>query len=253
LHRDGDVRAETVGPPVPGVEVKLSEEGELLVRGPNVSQGYLKNPEATRETWQDGWLCTGDAAVLEPDGHIVIVDRIQDVSKLMDGTVFAPQYIENKLKFSPYIKEAVALGDGESFVSVMINIDLEVVSSWAEKQRIPFGGYVDLSQKPEVYDLVHREVKKMNATLPSALRVRRFLMLHKELDPDDAEITRTRKIRRGFITEKYAGIQEALYGDSSEVVVNARLTYEDGRIAEVERALRIEDVELANTTSQLRQ
>ena len=243
MHRDGDVRAETVGPPVPGVEVKISEAGELLVRGPNVSAGYLKNTEATQETWRDGWLHTGDAAILEPDGHIVIVDRVKDVSKLVDGTVFAPQYIENKLKFSPYIKEAVALGDNEAFVAVMINIDMEVVSNWAEKRGIPFGGYIDLSQKPEVYDLMQREVTKVNATLSPQLQVRRFLTLHKELDPDDAEVTRTRKIRRGFIAQKYANIREALYGGSSEVVVKARITYEDGRTSEVERVLRIADVD----------
>lgn len=243
LHQDGDVRAETVGPPVPGVEVKISEEGELLVRGPHVSTGYLKNPEATRETWHEGWLRTGDAAILEPDGHIVIVDRVKDVSKLSDGTVFAPQYIENKLKFSPYIKEAVALGDDEPFVSVMVNIDMDVVSNWAEKRSIAYGGYIDLSQKSEVYDLIHGEVKRINASLSPELRVKRFLMLHKELDPDDAEITRTRKIRRGFIAQKYAGIREALYSHRPEVVVKARITYEDGRTSEVERVLRIENIE----------
>jgi len=172
-----------------------------------------------------------------------MVDRIKDVSKLLDGTVFAPQYIENKLKFSPYIKEAVALGSDEPFVSMMINIDPGIVSNWAEKKGIPYAGYIDLSQKPEVYDLVLREVKKVNADLPPELHIKRFLMLHKELDPDDGEITRTRKVRRGFIAEKYAGIREALYGDNSEIVVKALITYEDGRTSEIERALRIEDVE----------
>jgi len=243
LHRDGDVRPETVGPPVPGVEVKISEEGELLVRGPNITRGYYKNPEATREMWRDGWLRTGDAAVLEPDGHVVIIDRIKDVSRLQSGAVFAPQYIENKLKFSPYIKEAVVIGDGKPFVSAMINIDLEVVSNWAEKRGIPFAGYVDLSQKPEVRDLVYREVKKVNASLSSELRIRRFLVLHKELDPDDAEITRTRKLRRRFIAQKYRDLIDALYCDVSEVTVKALITYEDGRTAEVERTLHIMAVE----------
>ena len=243
MHRDGDVNPETVGLPVPGVEIRVSADGELLVSGPNVSTGYFKNPEATRETWGDGWLHTGDAAIIQPDGHVVIVDRIKDVSKLLDGTVFAPQYIENKLKFSPYIKEAVALGDDESFVSTMLNIDMDIVSNWAEKQRIPFGGYIDLAQKPEVYDLIRREVKRVNANLSPELSVRRFLVLHKELDPDDEEITRTRKVRRGFVAQKYANIKEALYGDLSEVVVKASVTYEDGRTTEIERTLRIEDVE----------
>lgn len=243
MHRDGDVRPETVGPPVPGVEVKISEEGEFLVRGPNVTQGYYKNPEGTREVWHDGWLRTGDAAVLEPDGHVVIIDRAKDVSRLQDGAVFAPQYLENKLKFSPYIKEAVAVGDGKPFVSAMINVDPEVVSNWAEKRGIPFAGYVDLSQKPEVRDLIYREVKKVNATLSPELRIRRFLVLHKELDADDAEVTRTRKLRRHFIAQKYRDLIEALYHDASEVTVKALITYEDGRTAEVERTLHIRPVE----------
>lgn len=250
LHQDGDVRPETVGPPVPGFEVKIGEEGELLVRGPNVAQGYYKNPEATREVWRDGWLRTGDAAVREPDGHIAIVDRIKDVSKLVDGTVFAPQYIENKLKFSPYIKEAVALGDEKSFVAAMINIDMGVVANWAERRRIPFGGYIDLSQKPEVYNLIHEEVKRVNTTLPPELRIRHFLVLHKELDADDAEITRTRKLRRRFIAQKYADIEEALYGGASEITVKALITYEDGRTSEVERALRVMDVEEVEAAAQ---
>ena len=243
LHRDGDVRPETVGPPVPGVEVRVSEEGELLVRGPNVTRGYYKHPEATQEMWLNGWLRTGDAAVLEPDGHVVIIDRAKDVSRLQSGAVFAPQYIENKLKFSPYIKEAVVIGDRRPFVAAMINIDSEVVSNWVEKQGIPFAGYIDLSQKREVRALVYREVETVNATLSPELRIRRFLVLHKELDPDDAEITRTRKLRRRFIAQKYSDLIEALYRDATEVTVKALITYEDGRTAEVERTLHIRLVE----------
>ncbi len=247
MHRDGDVNPETVGPPVPGVEVRISDEGELLVSGPNISPGYFKNPEATQETWSDGWLHTGDAAILQPDGHVVIVDRVKDVSKLVDGTVFAPQYIENKLKFSPYIKEVVAFGDNETSVTTMLNIDLDIVSNWAEKQRIPFGGYIDLAQKAEVYDLMHREIKRVNRNISPELRIRRFVVLHKELDPDDEEITRTRKVRRGFVAQKYANIKEALYVGSSDVTVKALITYEDGRTTELERVLRIADVEKAET------
>ncbi|MEM7133236.1 MAG: AMP-binding protein [Chloroflexota bacterium] len=242
MHVDGDVNPESVGPAVPGVEMRISENGELLVKGDNVSQGYLKNPEATAETWSDGWLHTGDAALLQPDGHIVIVDRVKDVSKLIDGTVFAPQYIENKLKFSPYIKEAVALGNDESFVTTMLNIDLEIVSSWAERNRIPYGGYIDLAQKDEVYALMQAEIERVNSSLTAELQIRRFLVLHKELDPDDEEITRTRKVRRGFIAEKYANINNALYAGQKEVTVNALITYEDGRTTELERMLRIEDI-----------
>lgn len=243
LHRDGDVRPATVGPPVPGVEVKISEEGELLVRGPNVTQGYYKNPEASRELWHHGWLRTGDAAVLEPDGHIVIIDRLKDVSRLQSGSIFAPQYIENKLKFSPYIKEAVVIGDGKPFVVALINIDAGVVGNWAEKRGIPFAGYIDLSQKPEVRVLIDREVEKVNAALSPELQIRRFLVLHKELDPDDAEITRTRKLRRRFIAQKYRDLIDALYCDVSEVRVKVLITYEDGRTAEVERTLHITSVE----------
>lgn len=243
MHRDGDVNPETVGPPVPGVDVRISEEGELLVKGDNVSQGYLKNPDATAETWSNGWLHTGDAALLQADGHVVIVDRVKDVSKLVDGTVFAPQYIENKLKFSPYIKEAVTLGDNEKFVTAMINIDVDIVSNWAERRRIPYGGYIDLAQKEEVYALMQDEIRRVNASLSPQLQIRRFLVLHKELDPDDEEVTRTRKVRRGFIAEKYADIKRALYRAGTEVVVNALVTYEDGRTTELARVLRIDDVE----------
>jgi len=242
MHRDGDMNPESVGQPIPGVEMKVSDDGELLVRGDNVSPGYFKNPEATAETWHDGWLHTGDAAIMQPDGHLVIVDRVKDVSKLVDGTVFAPQYIENKLKFSTYIKEVVALGDNEDFVTAMINIDMEIVSNWAEKNRLAFGGYIDLAQKDEVYDLMAQEVTRVNETLQPELRVKRFLVLHKELDPDDEEITRTRKVRRGFVAKKYANIKDALYAGQSDVVVKALITYEDGRTTELERELRIRDV-----------
>ncbi len=244
LHRDGDVRPDTVGPPVPGVEMKISEEGELLVRGPNVTKGYYKNPEATREMWyEDGWLRTGDAAVIEPDGHVVIIDRLKDVSRLQSGAAFAPQYIENKLKFSPYIKEAVVIGNDRPYIVAMINIDAAVVGNWAEKRSIPFAGYIDLSQKPEVRELVYQEVKKVNAALSPELRIRRFLILHKELDPDDAEITRTRKLRRRFIAQKYRDLIEALYSGAADVRVKALITYEDGRTAEVERTVHIMTVE----------
>lgn len=242
IQRDGDVKADTCGLPFPGVEMRLTEQGELMVKGPHVIQGYYKNPEETRKTLENGWLHTGDAALLDPDGDLIIVDRIKDVSRLLDGTIFAPQYIENKLKFSPYIREAMVVGHEKPFVTAMINIDYAVVSNWAERRRIPFTGYVDLTQKPEVYDLVHREVVKVNHSLPPSQGIKRFLVMHKEFDPDDAEITRTRKLRRRFIAQKYADIIEALYADKPEIKVTAIVTYEDGRTSEVERVLRIRDV-----------
>jgi long-chain acyl-CoA synthetase len=242
IQRDGDVKLETVGLPFPGVEMKLTEEGEILVKGPHLMAGYYKNPEATKASLKDGWLHTGDAGILDPDGHFIIIDRVKDVSRLLDETVFAPQYIENKLKFSPYIKEAMAVGHEKAYVTAMLNIDYAVVSNWAERRRIPFAGYPDLAQKPQVYDLVYQEVIKVNRSLPPSQRIKRFVVFHKEFDPDDAEVTRTRKLRRRFMAQKYADIIEALYGGGSEVKVTAVITYEDGRTAQVERVLRIRDV-----------
>lgn len=242
MHRDEKVKLDTVGPPLPGVEVRISEEGEVLIRSAGLLQGYYKNPEATGKTLRDGWLHTGDAGFFDADNHLVIIDRVKDVSRLLDGTVFAPQYLENKLKFSPYIKEAVAIGEGRPYVTAFINIDMGSVGNWAERRGIPYSGYPDLSQKSEVYDLIHNEILKVNQSLPPEQRIKKYVILHKELDPDDAEITRTRKLRRGFVHQKYANIIEALYGEEREVTVKALITFEDGRRAEVERVLRIREV-----------
>ncbi len=240
VQRDGAVKVDSAGAPIPGVEVKISDSGEVLLRGPGLFVGYYKDPEATAKTLEGGWLATGDAGFLDQDGHLVIIDRAKDVSHLLDGSVFAPQYIENRLKFSPYIKEAVGVGHERSCVVAMINIDLDVVGNWAEKRGIPYSGYADLAQKPEVYELVLKEVQRVNAALTAALRIKKFVLLHKELDPDDAEITRTRKLRRRFVYDKYGDIIEALYAEGIlEVKVRAMVTYEDGRTSEIERALRI--------------
>ena len=203
LHRDGQVKLETVGPPIPGVEIKLSERGEVLIRTEGLFSGYYKNPEQSAVALKDGWFHTGDAGLFDLDGHLVIIDRVKDVSTLHDGTVFAPQYIENKLKFSVYIKEAVAVGNERPYVAAMVNIDMDVLGNWAERRGIGYSGYTDLAQNPATYDLIHEEVRRTNDTLASSQRVKRFAILHKELDPDDAEITRTRKLRRGFINERY--------------------------------------------------
>jgi long-chain acyl-CoA synthetase len=240
VQRDGAVKVDSAGAPIPGVEVNISDSGEVLLRGPGLFVGYYKDPEATAKTLEGGWLATGDAGFLDQDGHLVIIDRAKDVSHLLDGSVFAPQYIENRLKFSPYIKEAVGVGHERSCVVAMINIDLDVVGNWAEKRGIPYSGYADLAQKPEVYELVLKEVQRVNAALTAALRIKKFVLLHKELDPDDAEITRTRKLRRRFVYDKYGDIIEALYAEGIlEVKVRAMVTYEDGRTSEIERALRI--------------
>jgi long-chain acyl-CoA synthetase len=242
-HPDEAVKPETVGRPFPGVELRLAPGGEICFRGPTVFAGYYRAPELTAEVVRDGWFHTGDAGVLDGDAHLVIIDRARDVGALADGTAFAPQFVESKLKFSAYIKEAVAVGDRRPHVAAMVNVDLDVVGNWLERQGVPYAGYADLSQKPEVYELVHEEIRAVNRSLPPPLRVRRFVLLHKELDPDDAEITRTRKLRRGFVHEKYRDILEALYEpDASSVTVKAVVAYEDRRTAEVERSLRIREV-----------
>jgi len=246
LHRDGQVKLETVGPPIPGVEIALSERGEVLIRTPGLFSGYYKNPEQTASALKDGWLHTGDAGLFDPDGQLVIIDRVKDVATLHDGTVFAPQYIENKLKFSVYVKEAVAVGNERPYVAAMINIDMEVLGNWAERRAIGYTGYTDLAQNPATYQLIDDEIRRTNETLAPSQRVKRFAILHKELDPDDAEITRTRKLRRGFINERYATIIGALYDPgASSVAVRATVTYEDGRTSETERRVRIMDVGVA--------
>jgi len=244
LHRDGQVKLETVGAPLPGVEIALSPQGEVLIRCGGLFSGYYKNPEQTATTLQEGWLHTGDAGLFDPDGHLVIIDRVKDVAKLHDGTAFAPQYIENKLKFSVYVKEAVAVGNQRPYVAAMINIDMEVLANWAERRGLAYTGYTDLAQNPATYRLIHDEIRRTNETLAPSQRVKRFAILHKELDPDDAEITRTRKLRRGFINERYASIISALYDPAAtSVTVRATVTYEDGRTSETERQVRIMDVE----------
>jgi long-chain acyl-CoA synthetase len=247
IQKDGDVRLDTVGTPIPGVEVRISPEGEVLYRSPGVFQGYAKNPEATRLALDDGWLRSGDAGFLDQHGHLKIIDRAKDVSRLADGTMFAPKYVENKLKFSPYVKEAVTIGQGRPYVTALVNIDLASVGNWAERRGITYTSYTDLSQKPVVYDLIAQEVHRVNASLGEdallrGARIRKFLILHKELDPDDEEITRTRKVRRGYIAQKYAGLIEALYGDGGHVPVEAQVTYEDGRTGAIRANVAIRDM-----------
>ena len=249
IQRDGDVRLDTVGAPLPGVEIRISENGEVLFRSPGVFQGYYKNPDATRETLEEGWVHTGDAGFIDHDGHLRIIDRAKDVSRLAGGTMFAPKYIENKLKFSPYIKEAVCVGQDRPYVTAMINVDLMAVGNWAERRNIPYTSYTDLSQKAEVHDLIGLEVVRVNRSLSEeellrGAQIRKYLILHKELDPDDQEMTRTRKVRRRFIAEKYAPLIEALYSDADHVAVEAKVTYEDGRTGTVRADVKIRKAEL---------
>jgi long-chain acyl-CoA synthetase len=196
---------------------------------------------------EDGWLRSGDAGFLDQQGHLKIIDRARDVTRLTDGTIFPPKYLENKLKFSPYVKEAVCIGQDRPFVTALLNIDLTSVGNWAERRGIAYTSYTDLSQKREVYELVRAEVERVNESLRDdeslrGARIRRFLVLHKELDPDDEEITRTRKVRRGYIAQKYRALIEALYGDDDHVQVEAQVTYEDGRTGTIRANVRIEDV-----------
>ena len=249
IQQDGDVKLDTVGPPLPGVEVRVSPSGEVLYRSPGVFQGYFKNPEATRETLVEGWVHSGDAGFFGKDGHLRIIDRARDVGRLAGGTIFAPKYLENKLKFSPYIKEAVCVGHERPFVAALVNIDLQSVGSWAERRDIAYTSYTDLAQKAEVYELIRQEVARVNRSLLDeellrGAQIRKFLLLHKELDPDDQEITRTRKVRRGFIAQKYAALIEALYSDRDRVAVEAQVTYEDGRTGTVRADVRIGEAEI---------
>ncbi len=243
LHRDGDVKFQTVGLPLPETEVRIADNGEILSRSPAVFVGYYKNPEATAETLKDGWLHSGDAGYFDEDGHLIVIDRAKDVMTLHDGTKFSPQFIENKLKFSPYIREAVVFGGDWPFVTAMINIDYENVGKWAEKRQIPYTTYTDLSQKPEVYALIREHVAQANKDLPPAARIRRFLLLHKELHADDAELTRTRKVRRRFIAERYADLISALYSENDTVQVETTITYQDGRTATIKTNLHIESLD----------
>ena len=240
VHRDGDIRFHTVGRPFPETEIRISEEGEILCRSPAVFQGYFRNPEATAEALADGWLHSGDAGYFEEDGHLVVIDRLADVMKLPDGTNFSPQFVENKLKFSPYIREAVVFGGGGApFVTTMIAIDMENAGQWAERHRIAYTTFTDLARREEVQALVRDHVATINRDLPAAARIRRFLLLHKELHADDAELTRTRKVRRRHIEDRFGDIIAALQGEGDSVTVSTEITYQDGRTAEVAHELRI--------------
>jgi len=248
IQRDGDVRLDTVGTPLTDVEIRISETGEVLFRSPGVFRGYAKNPEATSQTLADGWIRSGDAGFLDHDGHLKIIDRARDVSRLADGTMFAPKFLENKLKFSPYVREAVCIGQDRPCVTALVNIDLVAVGNWAERRNIAYTSYADLARKPEVYDLIRGEVARVNQSLAEdevlrGAQIRRFLVLHKELDPDDEEITRTRKIRRGYIAQKYAPLIEALYAGRDHVSVEAQVSYEDGRTGTMRADIMIRDVD----------
>jgi len=235
LQPDGQIKFDTVGPPAQGVEVKISSTGEVLVKCASMLKEYYQRPQDTLEVFDEqGYFKTGDAGFFDTDGHLKIIDRAKDVGKLASGAVFAPNYIENKLKFFQYVKEAVAFGNERDRVCVFINIDLGAVGNWAERRGIAYSGYTDLAAKPEVYELMKQCVEQVNADLAgdpmlSDSQIQRFLVLHKELDPDDDELTRTRKVRRNFIAEKYASLIDALYSGVPSQHVDTMVKFEDGR------------------------
>jgi len=247
IQKNGQVKLNTVGQAAPGIELKIADNGEVLVKGVSVLKEYYKRPDATAEVIdENGYFRTGDAGVLDEDGHLRIIDRAKDVGKTNTGAMFAPNYIENKLKFFPHIKEAVCFGNGRDQVCAFINIDYEAVGNWAERQGIPYGGYVDLASKPKVLELVNECIAQVNADLATEAgmadtQVARFLVLHKELDPDDDELTRTRKVRRNFIAEKYGVLIDALYSPKTEQFIETQVKFEDGRTGSVSATLQIQD------------
>jgi long-chain acyl-CoA synthetase len=247
VQPNGQVKSDTVGPPVKGVEVKVTDSGEILIRSPGLFREYHKNPEATAEAKDaEGWFHTGDAGYFDKDRHLKIIDRAKDVGRLAGGTLFAPKYLENKLKFFPYIKEAVCFGHQRDRVCAFVNVDFEAVGNWAERRNLAYSGYTDLAAQQPVYDLVRECVEKVNQDLAvdptlGGSQIHRFLILHKELDPDDGEITRSRKVRRGFIAEKYGPLVAALYGGKSECFIETQVRFEDGRTGSISANLKITD------------
>jgi len=252
LQDNGAADPNTVGRVVPETEVRIGTGGEVEVKGPGVFVGYYKQDDATRSALSsDGWLRTGDAGLVDPRGQLAIIDRAKDVGKLADGTPFAPQFIENKLKFSPFIREAVAFGDQRPFVAAMLAIDMSTVGKWAEQRSLAYTSYMDLARKPEVAELIIAEVVKINATLPDATRVHRIVLLNKELEADDAEITRTRKVRRGFVAQKYAPVIKAFYEGASETELTMDITFEDGRKSQLTTRLIVHDVIAPNAMARM--
>lgn len=246
-HSNGEVKFETVGRPALGTEVRLTDEGELLVRSDCMFTGYLKNEKKTAETFVKGWCHTNDAVNIDDEGHLVFLDRLEHLGVLSSGVKYAPQYIEGRLRFSPYIKDAMVVGGKDkSFVSAVVNIDFTMVGKWAERHRMPYTTFVDLSQKSGVADLVRQDLMRVNSYLPEQARVKKFVLMHKEFDPDEAELTRTRKLRREFMEEKYKDLIHAMYDGVAEVPIQARVTYRDGRQGTVSTTIKVREVSEKN-------
>jgi long-chain acyl-CoA synthetase len=244
VHRDGGVKFDTVGTPIPETEVKITEDGEIISKSPSVFQGYYKMPEETEKTLVDGWLYSGDRGFIDEDGHLVVFDRSKDVMTLNDGRPFAPQYLETRLKFSPFVQEAWVIGDAREYVTAVMCIDYSVVGKWADEKKINYTSYPELSQKPEVYGLVQKQIQEANKDLPGPARIHKFVNLYKVFDADDEELTRTSKLRRAFVESRYKDIVDALYTDADTVHMDTTITYEDGREQRIKTDLHIQNVNL---------
>ena len=256
-QKDGEVRPDTVGPAAPDVEIRITESGEVQFRSPGMFAGYYGDAEKTKEAMtEDGWVMTGDAGIFDDQGHLKIIDRAKDLGKLTTGALYAPKYIENKLKFFPNIKEAVALGDGRDFVAVFLNIDLTAVGNWAERNNISYASYQELANLPQVYEMMKSHIDQVNRDLArepmmSGAQIKRFLVLHKELEADDGELTRTQKVRRGFIAERFAPLIEALYNGASEQFIETDMTFEDGRKGTIRATVKVADARTYPATQSL--
>jgi long-chain acyl-CoA synthetase len=254
-HRDDDIKFESVGKPIPGCAIRISDEGEILLSSPGLFRGYHKDPQATREAiWTDEngrrWFRTGDAGTIDEDGHLIYLDRMKDMIRLASGDAYSPQYIEGRLKFSPYIRDVMTVGGADmAYVTALINIDFDNVGRWAEKHGVPYTTFVDLSQKPEVYELIRSAVDEVNGALPSGARVRKFVLMHKAFDADEGELTRTRKLRRRFLAERYQEMIAAMYDGREAIQVRATVKYRDGRMGTVDTTVRIETLSMAATTA----
>jgi long-chain acyl-CoA synthetase len=243
-HKADNIRAETVGPVHEGVEVRISDDGELLFRHPGTFLGYYRDPERTAEVLSDGWLSSGDSGFVDEDGHLVLLDRLDDIVELTSGDTLAPQSIESRLRFSPFVRDAwVLAGPDGAYTSAVIAIDYDRVGRWAGQSRVAFTTFAELSQKPEVYELVKRQIEKINQALPSGTKVKKYVNLHKDLDPDEAELTRTGNLRRAFLEERYRDLINAIYGDQTEVRVEAQVRYRDGRMGTIRTTISIRLVE----------
>jgi len=243
MHRDGDINTETTGPPVRGMELRITEDGMLLLRTPGILLGYHKNPESYAEIIKNGWLLTGDKGVINDDGHLLVFDRAADLMTTSQGITFSPQYIESKIRVSRYIKEAIVFGNDRQFVACLVSIDYGTAGKWAEENHLPYTTYADLSQKPEVYELILKDLKRVNKGIPQETKIEKYALLHKELDADDAELSRVRKLRRGYVEDTYRAQMEALYGSEEQVMAETVITYRDGRTRDVKIPIRIAFVE----------